>query len=106
MHGNFPGAIRLLALPIYDKEDSEEGYHVVDLTDKGVQVVRIAAKVGDKKSLIIKAGDLVKRLGHAFFNAECRWVKEDHKKGRSIAGFEITDTYPTKEFASATSGHQ
>ena len=87
----FPRCYPALTLPIYDKEDSEEGYHVVDLTDKGVQVVGIAAKVGDKKSLIIKAGGLNQKIEPCVFNAECRWVKEDHKKGRSIAGFEITD---------------
>jgi len=87
----FPRCYPALGLPIYDKEDSEEGYHVVDLTDKGVQVVGIVAKVGDKKSLIIKAGGLNQKIEPCVFNAECRWVKEDHKKGRSIAGFEITD---------------
>ena len=87
----FPRCYPALGLPIYDKEDSEAEYHVVDLAEKGVQVGGIAAKVGDKKSLIIKAGGLDQRIKPCAFDAECRWVKEDHKKGRSIAGFEITD---------------
>jgi hypothetical protein len=87
----FPRCYPALGLPIYDKEDSEAEYHVVDLTEKGVQVVGIAAIVGDKKSLIIKAGGLDQRIKPCAFDAECRWVKEDHKKGRAIAGFEITD---------------
>jgi len=87
----FPRCYPALGLPVYDKEDSEAEYHVVDLTEKGVQVVGMAAKVGDKKSLIIKAGGLDQRIKPCAFDAQCRWVNEDHKKGRSIAGFEITD---------------
>jgi PilZ domain len=87
----FPRCYPALGLPIYDEEDSEAEYHVVDLTEKGVQVLGIAANVGDTKSLIIKAGGLDQKIKPCVFDAECRWVKEDHKKGLSIAGFEITD---------------
>jgi hypothetical protein len=87
----FPRCYPALGLPIYDEEDSEAEYHVVDLTEKGVQVRGIAAKVGDKKSLVIKAGGLDQRIKPCVFDAECRWLREDHKKEISIAGFEITD---------------
>jgi hypothetical protein len=87
----FPRCYMALGLPIYDKEDSEAEYDVVDLTEKGVQVGGIAAKVGDKKSLIIKAGGLDQRIKPCAFDAECRWVKEDSQQGSHIAGFEITD---------------
>jgi hypothetical protein len=87
----FPRCYPALGLPVYDKEDSEAEYHVVDLTEKGVQVVGMAAKVGDKKSLIIKAGGLDQRIKPCAFDAECRWVKVDSQHGSRIAGFEITD---------------
>jgi hypothetical protein len=54
----FPRCYPALGFPIYDKEDSEAEYHVVDLSEKGVQVVGMVTKVGDRKSLIIKAGGL------------------------------------------------
>jgi hypothetical protein len=87
----FPRCYPALGLPIYDKENSEAEYHVVDLSEQGVQVVGIEAQVGDKRTLVIKAGGLDQRIKPCVFDAECRWVKEDHNKGRSIAGFEITD---------------
>lgn len=87
----FPRCYPALRLPIYDKENSEAGYHVVDLAEKGVQVAGIEAQVGDKKTLIIRAGGLDQRIKPCVFDAECRWVKEDYNKGLCIAGFEITD---------------
>jgi hypothetical protein len=87
----FPRCYPALGLPVFEKEDSEAEYHVVDLSEKGVQVVGMAAKVGDRKSLIIKAGGLDQRIKPCAFDAECRWVKVDSQHGSSIAGFEITD---------------
>jgi PilZ domain len=86
----FPRCYPALGLPIYDEKASEAEYHVVDVTEKGVQVVGMAARVGDLKTLIIKAGGLDERIKPCTFDAECRWVKADPKKGNSVAGFEIT----------------
>lgn len=87
----FPRCYPAVGLPVYDTEDSEAEYHVVDLSEKGVQVFGMAVKVGDKKSLIIKAGGLAQRIKPCAFDAECRWVKVDSQYGSSIAGFEITN---------------
>jgi hypothetical protein len=86
----FPRCYPALGLPIYDEKDSEVVYHVADVTEKGVQVVGMPAQVGDLKTLIIKAGGLDERIKPCTFDAECRWVKVGHKKGNSLAGFEIT----------------
>jgi hypothetical protein len=86
----FPRCYPALGLPIYDEKDSDEEYHVVDLTEKGVQVLGMAARVGDLKTLVIKAGGLDERIKPCVFDAECRWVKAGQKKGTPIAGFEIT----------------
>lgn len=87
----FPRCYLALGLPIYDKEDSEAEYHVVDLTEKGVQVGGIAAKVGAQKSLTIRAGGLDQRIKPCAFDAECRWVKVDSQHASPVAGFEITN---------------
>lgn len=87
----FPRCYPALGLPIYDKGNTEAEYHVVDLTEKGVQVIGIGAEVGVSKTLVINAEGIDERIKPCAFDAECRWVKLDHKKGRSIAGFEITN---------------
>lgn len=86
----FPRCYPALGLPIYENGNLEAEYHVVDLTEKGVQVVGIAAQVGDSKSLVIKADGIDERIKPCAFDAECRWVKVDYKKGSPVAGFEIT----------------
>jgi hypothetical protein len=86
----FPRCYPALGLPIYDENDSEVEYHVLDLTDKGVQVVGMAAQIGDLRTLSIKAGGLDQRVKPCTFDAECRWVKADEKRETPIAGFEIT----------------
>ncbi len=88
---HFPRCYPALGLPIYDKESPEVEYHVLDLTENGVQVVDINAEVGEKRSFVIKAEGLDESIRPCAFNAECRWVREDTEIGRSVAGFEITD---------------
>lgn len=87
----FPRCYPALGLPIYDKEDLGAEYQVVDLTEQGVQVVGIRAEVGVAKTLVINAEGIDERIKPCAFDAECRWVKVDQKKARTIAGFEITN---------------
>ncbi len=87
----FPRCYPALSLPIYDKQDSEAEYHVIDLTEKGVQVLGIEAQVGDTKTFVLKVQGIGEKIKPCAFDAECRWVKEDQEKGRFMAGFEITD---------------
>jgi hypothetical protein len=86
----YPRCYPALGLPIYDEKDPEAEYLVVDLTEKGVQVVGMAARIGDLKTLIIKAGGIDERIKPCTFDAECRWVKMDPQKGNLVAGFEVT----------------
>ncbi len=76
----FPRCYPALGLPIFDKGNTEADYHVVDLTEKGVQVVGIEAEVGDVKTLVINAEGIDERIKPCDFDAQCRWVKVDKKR--------------------------
>lgn len=78
----------VVELPIYDVDDPTVEGVVTDLSAKGVQVVGISSKEGQRKTFFIQANDF--GAGTPFsFEAECRWVTTDPETGRSLAGFEI-----------------
>jgi hypothetical protein len=86
-----PRCYPALGIPIYDQENTEVEYHVLDLTEKGVQVVGMEVEVGTAKALSIRVGDIDRSIPSCSFQAECRWVKADHKNRHTVAGFEITN---------------
>jgi hypothetical protein len=80
----------VVRLPVIDLGDlGSEGY-VRDLTEKGIQVAGIHAKVGDKKSFLIQA-DAYAAILPFTVEAHCRWVKPDSVLGVPISGYEITE---------------
>jgi hypothetical protein len=78
----------VVELPIYDVDDPTVEGVVTDLSAKGVQIVGIPSKEGQRKTFFIQANEF--GAGTPFsFEAECRWVREDRDTGRVLAGFEI-----------------
>jgi PAS domain S-box-containing protein len=75
-------------LPVYELGDPGMKGIVQDINDNGLKVRHIEADVGDTKTLIIPADELI--LYHQVsFEATCRWARTD-EVGHHLAGFEIT----------------
>jgi hypothetical protein len=79
----------VVRIPIIDLGDlTSEGY-VRDLTEKGIQVAGIHAKVGDKKNFLIQADAFAAILPFTL-EAHCRWVKPYAIPELALSGYEIT----------------
>lgn len=78
-------------LPIIDVGPSETEGRVRDITERGLGVIGIPAKVDEVKTFLVfhEKFALIKPF---LFDAECRWVKRESENGDYIAGFKITDT--------------
>ncbi len=86
MSRNYP----VVTLPVYDIDDITTDGQIMDITERGLQVLGLNALVGDRKSLLIQADDFADVYPFVF-EAECRWVRSDPEIQAVVAGFEITN---------------
>ncbi len=75
-------------LPIFDEKNQEILGIVLNITESGIGVRGIEARVGETKTLVIPADEFfdVRRLR---FEATCRWRSQDPSDGEHVAGFEL-----------------
>ncbi|MBI4963436.1 MAG: hypothetical protein HY913_09170 [Desulfomonile tiedjei] len=78
----------VVRLPVIDLGDLRSEGYVRDLTEKGIQVAGVRAKVGDKKNFLIQADSFAAILPFTL-EAHCRWVRTDSKSGITLSGYEI-----------------
>ena len=75
---------------IYNGVDQLEEGRVLDVSEKGVRVQGIRARLGDEHTFVVRFGPGERRYPFVF-DAVCRWSEENHHDPKhSIAGFEIT----------------
>lgn len=84
-----PRNYMFFTIPIYDANDPKAVGVVNDLTEKGLQVVGIKARVDEVKTFLIRPDVFPVDMPLAF-DATCRWVNVDENSGNFLAGFEIT----------------
>lgn len=78
----------IFPLPVYDTDDlGGEGF-VKDITEAGMLVTGIKARVGEVKSLLVQADEFADVYPFVF-DATCRW--SEVSGGQEAAGFEITN---------------
>jgi hypothetical protein len=75
-------------LPVYEPENPSAEGRVRNITEQGVGIAGIEARVGATKTLVIEASEIA-AFDAITFNAQCRWVKKK-VSGEYVAGFEIT----------------
>lgn len=83
-----PRCYPVVELPIYDVDDPMVEGLVWDISEKGVQVVGIKARVDQRKTFFIQANDFGS-FSPFSFEAECRWVATEAESDRCVCGFEI-----------------
>jgi Mor family transcriptional regulator len=76
-------------LPVYEAGRPELHGLVRDVSEEGVGVAGIEAKVGDLKTLVI-LGDEFGEFSSFEFEAYCRWCYADKADGTCLAGFAIS----------------
>jgi len=78
----------IVNIPVIDLADRRGQGYLRDLTEKGLQVAGIRARVNEMKNLLIKA-DAVSDLLPFTLEACCKWCQEQDAEGVPVSGFEI-----------------
>jgi hypothetical protein len=86
---DFPRNYPVLSVSVFEGNRKGAKGTVRDITEKGVGIVGIEARVHEQKTFFIDAGRL-SEFDTIRFDAECRWIKWDCAERRYVAGFEIT----------------
>lgn len=77
-------------VPVYEAQSLLVKGEIIDITEKGLQVVGIEVEPKETKSFLIRA-DEFHDIYPFVFDARCQWVKREDPDGRCVAGFEIVD---------------
>lgn len=80
-------------LPIIDTGPPEIAGKVRDMTEKGIGIVGIPARVGEVKTLLVLHEEFVV-IEPFLFEAQCRWVRLSELDGTIAAGFRIMSITP------------
>ena len=76
-------------LPVVEVDGCRTEGRVRNLTEKGLGVTGLPAKVDETKTLLIRHEKFAV-LKPFCFEARCRWVRHDRGHGETFAGFQIT----------------
>ncbi|MGO9568495.1 MAG: hypothetical protein ACLP5H_13225 [Desulfomonilaceae bacterium] len=79
----------LVAVDIYVWKHPEIKGILSDITEKGIAITGIAARVGEAKTFVIPPGDFIE-AEPVLLEARCQWAEKDKDSGEWIAGFGIT----------------
>lgn len=84
----------LFSFPIYEAEDlTAEGF-VNEISEQGLQVTGLQARVGQTKALLIRADEFAD-IYPFVFDVVCRWARREQPDGEPVLGFEITSISET-----------
>ncbi|MFC1833341.1 hypothetical protein ACFL2Q_01235 [Thermodesulfobacteriota bacterium] len=78
----------LFKIPAYDAQTRRFLGLVQDLTEQGIQLFGVKVEIATRKSLIIQASDYIKS-DPLYFEAQCRWSRQESPHGYYVSGFEI-----------------
>jgi hypothetical protein len=83
-----PRGYPIVDLSVFDVDDPTMEGHILDISEKGVQISGIVINVEQKKTFMVQAEnfDNIKPFS---FDAECRWFKPETEDEPCSAGFEI-----------------
>jgi len=83
-----------MAVDIYQWKHAEIRGLLNDVTEKGVGISGMPARIGEVMILAISGGDFI-HCDPIVFEAECRWASREKETGEWLAGFEITNISET-----------
>lgn len=84
-----PRQVTAVPVSIYGEDDLEREGRVTDITEKGVQVTGIPAKVDESKRFLIRV-ERFQEIEPFMFEGLCRWASNAKHVGDPVAGIEIT----------------
>ncbi len=84
-----PRYLLTIIVPLYDGAQPENKGVLRDISEKGLGITGLRARIGEIKSLVIVCGELFD-FSHIWIEAECRWINLEESEDRWEAGFQIT----------------
>jgi uncharacterized protein (DUF433 family) len=78
-----------MAVDIYERKHPEVKGMLSNVTEKGIAITGMAARIGETKTFEIPAGDFIE-ADPILLEARCQWAEKDKDSGEWLAGFEIT----------------
>lgn len=84
-----PGHYLAIAVDIYESKHPEIKGTLSQVTEKGIAITGITARIGETKSFVIPAGDFIE-ADPVLLEARCQWAEEQRETGEWLAGFDIT----------------
>ena len=84
-----PRYLLTIVVPLYDGAQPENKGVLRDISEKGLGITGLQARIGEIKSLVIVCGELFE-FSHIWLEAECRWINLEESEDRWEAGFQIT----------------
>jgi hypothetical protein len=82
-----------MTLPIYEPTNPEHRGRIRDVTEKGVGISGIQARIGEVKSFAIGCRPFLD-VDNIWLEAECRWINSGKKIEEWYGGFQITKISP------------
>jgi uncharacterized protein (DUF433 family) len=84
-----PGHYLAIAVDIYELKHPEIKVTLSNLTEKGLAMTGITARIGETKTFVIPAGDFIE-ADPVLLEARCQSAEEERDTGEWLAQFEIT----------------
>jgi hypothetical protein len=78
-----------VAVPIYESEKPTKKGLLRDITDRGLGIMGLKARIGEIKSLVIPCQSFID-ADHIWFEAECIWAEAGNTRAKWTCGFQIT----------------
>lgn len=78
-----------VTLPIYEPSHPERNGRIRDVTEKGVGITGIQARIGEVKSFVIGCRPFLD-VDNIWLEAECVWMKAGKKSEDWHGGFQVT----------------
>jgi uncharacterized protein (DUF433 family) len=88
-----PRSYLAITVHIYESKHPEIKGTLNDITERGVAITGIQAKVGEDAAFIIPTGNFI-AIDPIMFAARCQWAEKEKDSGEWLAGFEITSISP------------
>jgi len=77
-----------VAVTVYDPHNPDQAGELRDITEKGIGITGIQARIGEIKTLVIDSRDYLD-VGAIWFDAECVWMQPGKTAGEWRGGFQI-----------------
>lgn len=86
---SLPRHFLTVAVAIYEADRPEIRGKLRDVTERGLGITGIEARIGEIKTLVIPCRELLD-VDHIWLEAECRWTDPKESSDEWSAGFQIT----------------